>query len=36
MCAINTFTDVSFIMVLYEENASWAAGEFFAENTASG
>ena len=28
-CPVNSFTDVSFTMVVYGENAFWAAGEFF-------
>jgi len=28
-CPVNSFTDVSFIMVVYGENAFWAAGGFF-------
>ena len=26
---VNSFTDASFVMVVYGENALWAAGEFF-------
>lgn len=35
-CPVSIFTDASFIIVLYMENAFWAAEEFFCCNIASG
>ena len=29
-CPVNSYTDVTIIMMIYSENASWVTAEFFA------
>ena len=33
-CPVNSFTDISFIMVVHRENTFWAAGDFWKKSEA--